>query len=79
MFSEASCYNIYVNWRKSYGFPMIYLSFLIFVCVFVEQKTCRKVGLFSLYGQLFLIFNEHWCKLKLLEYARSRRVVFFGK
>ena len=58
---------------------MIYLSFLIFVCVFVEQKTCRKVGLFSLYGQLFLIFNEHWCKLKLLEYARSRRVVFFGK
>lgn len=35
---------------------MIYLSFLIFVCVFVEQKTCRKVGLFSLYGQLAFAF-----------------------
>ena len=32
---------------------MIFLSFLIFVCVFVEQKTCRKVGLFSYSGKFF--------------------------
>lgn len=49
---------------------MIYLSFLIFVCVFVEQKTCRKAGLFSLYSELSLLFVYDWCKLNLLEYAR---------